>query len=52
MFSGWRYSGSRAVGVQATAPASGPLGSHGVALAVTGEVLGIFPEIIELQLEV
>lgn len=38
--------------MQARGPGSGPRGLAGVALAVTGEVLGIFPEIVELQLEV
>lgn len=50
MFLGWRYLGSGAMGVQATALDSGPLGSHGVALADT-KVLWIFPETVELQLE-
>lgn len=47
-----RGTGFQAVGVQATAPGSGPLGSQGVALAVTGKVLGVFPELVEFQLEV
>lgn len=36
----------------ARAPGSGSLDLNRVALAVTGEVLGMLPEIVELQLEV
>lgn len=44
--------GGRASSVQSKAPGCSKLGLDGGALAVTGDVLGIFPEIVELQPEV
>lgn len=44
--------GCRALDVRSRAPGSSQLGLDGGTLTVTGEMLGMLPEIVELQPEV
>ena len=44
--------GGRALGVQSKAPGCSKLGRDRGALAVAGDILGILPERVELQLEI